>query len=312
MSSTRELPLVSTVIPTWKRSHLVCRSVRSALNQSYSELEVVVVINGEDAATTRVLEEICDPRLRTITLMKNVGPGEGRNTGVRESRGEWISFLDDDDEWQPDKIEKQIASTFNAANDVNFVCCRFEERRPDGARVLPHDFPRPDEHWSDYLYCRGGLLFPSTFLVTRSLMLAMPFSSTLSKNEDFDWLLRVKAAGLIRPVWLNAALTIYHDETEANRLSNYSEWRERYQWMVDNSSVLTKSAIPYYIGRMCIQEAKHSDKPRRACAFLLKEAMLRGRIGLRSLAYLFTITLTGRSFRRKLLIALGFRRGGYL
>src|ERR1700761_5560426 len=103
------MPLVTAVIPTRNRPELVLRAVRSALGQTYSNLEVVVVVDGPDPATVAALEELRDPRVRTIALSRNVGGSEARNVGAREARGEWIALLDDDDEWLPEKLEKQMA-----------------------------------------------------------------------------------------------------------------------------------------------------------------------------------------------------------
>ncbi len=94
-------PLVSVVIPTRNRPHLVGRAVRSALAQTLDAIEVIVVVDGPDEATLQALRQIDDARLRVKTLPRNLGPGEARNAGVGEAQSRWIAFLDDDDEWFP-------------------------------------------------------------------------------------------------------------------------------------------------------------------------------------------------------------------
>src|ERR1700756_3334933 len=112
--------LVTAVIPTRNRPELVCRAVRSALNQTYPNLEVVVVVDGPDPATVAALEELRHPRVRISALSENVGGSEARNIGAREARGEWVALLDDDDEWLPEKLEKQIQSILSSNGSILF------------------------------------------------------------------------------------------------------------------------------------------------------------------------------------------------
>ena len=120
-------PLVSAVIPTRNRPHLVGRAVHSALNQTYACLEIIVVVDGPDSVTQDALAAIRDSRLRVIVLEKNVGVAEARNIGVRRANGDWIALLDDDDEWLPNKIARQIAELTSAAPGTNFTACRCRE-----------------------------------------------------------------------------------------------------------------------------------------------------------------------------------------
>src|ERR1700744_4710601 len=101
---TRSVVKVSAVIPTRNRPGLVCRAVESVLKQTIADLEVVVVVDGPDAATALALQEFHDPRIRCIELQQNVGGSEARNVGIREAQGTWIALLDDDDEWLPTKL----------------------------------------------------------------------------------------------------------------------------------------------------------------------------------------------------------------
>ena len=186
-------PLVSAVIPTHKRPQLVQRAVRSALNQSYPNMEVIVVIDGPEPETVKALEAFHSPSLRVIELPQNVGQSEARNAGVRAARGEWIAFLDDDDEWLPEKTDKQIAFLAGVDSSTNFIVCRSQTADTAITRFWPRDFPHPGENWSEYLACRGCFPAPSTYLVKRQLMIEVPFLKGLSSLEDFDWLLRVNA-----------------------------------------------------------------------------------------------------------------------
>lgn len=101
-------PLVSAIIPTYKRPHLVTQAVHSILTQTPA-LEVIVVVDGPDAATLDSLHSIRDARLRVHVLPHNGGLSNARNTGVELANGRWVAFLDDDDTWLPRKLELQLA-----------------------------------------------------------------------------------------------------------------------------------------------------------------------------------------------------------
>lgn len=108
-----KLPLVSIVIPTYKRSDKIKKSIDSALKQTYSNIEILVVDDNEpDSDYRRFTKEklkkyIDEKKIRYIERSSNGGGSEARNTGIHESKGEFIAFLDDDDEYLPNKIEKQ-------------------------------------------------------------------------------------------------------------------------------------------------------------------------------------------------------------
>jgi len=103
-SQISQSPLVSVIIPTYQRPALLLRAVRSALAQTFSQLEVIVILDGPDPASEEALKEINDARLRLVPLPSRVGGSETRNTGVRNACGQWVAFLDDDDEWLEHKI----------------------------------------------------------------------------------------------------------------------------------------------------------------------------------------------------------------
>jgi glycosyltransferase involved in cell wall biosynthesis len=101
--------LVSVVIPTHNRAALLERALRSVLSQTYRHLEVIVVDDRSTDHTSRLLEEVRDPRVRMVTVDSRRGVAEARNRGIELASGRFIAFLDDDDEWLPRKVERQLA-----------------------------------------------------------------------------------------------------------------------------------------------------------------------------------------------------------
>ena len=117
--------MISVIVPTARRPELLMRAVRSILEQSTSDLEVIVVIDGPDPETMKLLSSISDPRLRFLQNQRSLGSAEARNVGVKAAQGEWVAFLDDDDEWLSDKLELQLAAAGPANHSVIVSCLSY-------------------------------------------------------------------------------------------------------------------------------------------------------------------------------------------
>lgn len=100
--------LVSVVIPTFKRQAFLHLTLKSVLAQTHSNLEVLVVADGDDAETKQVVESQADPRARYLSVSHAGFPAVPRNEGLRHSSGDLLAFCDDDDLWYPTKLEQQI------------------------------------------------------------------------------------------------------------------------------------------------------------------------------------------------------------
>ena len=117
--------LVSIIIPTYNRGYTIKRAVDSVISQTYKNLEVIIVDDGSTDNTKDVIGKINDSRIRYLPHLKRRGCSAARNTGIKASRGEFIAFLDSDDEYYPDKIEKSIEAARNASSRIGMVSSLF-------------------------------------------------------------------------------------------------------------------------------------------------------------------------------------------
>ncbi|SEQ54984.1 glycosyltransferase family 2 protein [Natrinema salaciae] len=108
---------VSVIIPTYNRAATLPRAIDSALEQTIDDLEVVVVDDGSTDDTESVLAAYDDPRVRPVLHATNQGANVARNTGLEHARGEYVAFLDSDDEWHPEKLERQLAALTDRSSD---------------------------------------------------------------------------------------------------------------------------------------------------------------------------------------------------
>jgi len=229
-------PLVSVIIPTFKRPHLVDRAVQSALKQTLGAIEVIVVMDGPDEATLQALRGIGDPRLRLTTLPLHAGQGGALNAGVAQARGKWIACLDDDDEWLPQKLEVQLRTAQGSHHLHPVILCRVVARTQSEEFVWPQFTLRAGETLSEYLFCLKslkrplfgkGLIQTSMILTTKELLQTLPFTCNLVRHLDTDWVLRAckQKSVSIEFVPEPKPLVIWHIESNSGRISTHHDWR---------------------------------------------------------------------------------------
>jgi len=125
-------PLVSVVIPTHNRAHLLGRAIRSALQQTFSDFELIVVDDASTDETERIAKRFHDERLKYMRHASNLGAPVARNTGISNARGDYIGLLDDDDEWYPEKLEKQVLKFSEVSERVGLIYAGHEVRENNG------------------------------------------------------------------------------------------------------------------------------------------------------------------------------------
>jgi glycosyltransferase involved in cell wall biosynthesis len=195
-------PLVSAVIPTYNYGRFVAEAVESALAQTYSPLEVIVVDDGSTDDTRERLAAFGD-RIRYV-YQPNQGLSAARNTGVREARGEWIAFLDSDDVWHPRRVELQMAHAACQPDAGLIAADSFSDSSRRWPAFDPHNIPATPVSMKEILIrSRFG---PGGVLARRECFdLVGGFDTTLRSAEDRDMWLRIAAryplVKLSAPLW---------------------------------------------------------------------------------------------------------------
>lgn len=115
------IPVVSVIIPTYNRAHSIGKSIKSILTQTYQNFEVIVVDDRSTDNTEEIVKSFNDPRIKYIQHQHNSGAAIARNTGIENSLGRYIAFLDSDDEWLPAKLAKQVELLQQSKPEVGVV-----------------------------------------------------------------------------------------------------------------------------------------------------------------------------------------------
>jgi len=184
------MPSVSVVIPTYNYAKYIARSVESVVNQSFQDFEILVVDDGSTDNTREVIETKYKTKVRYF-YQENSGAPSARNRGIEESKGDYLAFLDADDEWFPSKLEKQIDKFKSSADTVGLIYSGFAyiwgESEDKGNKIIPtlrgNIFPS---------FLKGSVLGSPTPVIRKPcFQKAGTFDETLPSSQDWDMWLRI-------------------------------------------------------------------------------------------------------------------------
>lgn len=182
-------PLLSVIIPTYNRGSLILNSVTSVLNQTYKNIELIVVDDCSTDNTEEILKSINDSRIKYVKLEKNSGACIARNKGIELSTGKFIAFNDSDDLWITTKLEKQLCFLKNYNADI--VICKMECRTPENNFI--HNFPNIefDRKISYKDLLKYNSASTQTIFGKTDCFKEIIFDATMPRLQDWDEVLRL-------------------------------------------------------------------------------------------------------------------------
>jgi len=203
------------IIPAYNRAAEIGDAIASVLAQTFADFELVVVDDVSTDGTVAAVEAIADPRLRLVRRETNGGPGAARNSGVAASRGAIIAFLDSDDRWLPEKLERQIG--FMRERGVPVCCTGFALHRPGGGAPEVR-LPDPPHLDGADMIDRADITIGTTMAIERGLFDRVgPFDEDMRRLEDWDWQLRL--GRLVGMDFVPAALAV-HNAPDARAIAD--------------------------------------------------------------------------------------------
>ncbi len=181
---------ISVIIPTYNRCDLLPRALESVLNQTYPADEIIVIDDGSTDETGKMIQQQF-PQVHYIH-QHNQGVSHARNAGIKQAGGDWIAFLDSDDEWLPDKLSCQCAAL--AENPELRVCHSEEIWIRHGRRVNPMNKHQKSGGWIFQRCLPLCAMSPSSILIHRSVFEQTGlFDESLPACEDYDLWLQITA-----------------------------------------------------------------------------------------------------------------------
>jgi GT2 family glycosyltransferase len=270
------------------------------LAQTFSDIELIVACEKDDAATVEALATVADPRVRLVVNPIKSGPGIARDLGARAAAGHWVAFLDDDDEWLPAKLERQLA----VAKDETIVMTLSNVVTPAGIFVRPARPYAEDEPVDEWLFARrtwfrGGdsMMQTSSLMMPALLFGKLGFGS--ARHEEWELVIRAVKQHGYRLVTVREPLVTYYT-------GGMYPWRTSVDWVETMTGLLSPRAVSGF----CLNVATQGLAPverNRAFLTLLRTAFRLGRPEARQLLAFFLIWTIPDSLRDRLRAALGRR-----
>jgi len=186
------LPAVSVIIPNYNRESLIGRAIQSVLDQTFRDLELIIVDDGSTDQSAAFVKTIQDSRVTLVTHPVNLGLAAAWNTGIREARSGLIAFLDSDDSWHPDKLVEQISFLQNNPDVAGCTTGYIQSGLHRTRMVIPS---QKDLELKQILF-HNTLHLGTTMLIHREVFdKTGPFDEILIRGQDTDWLIRFVQTG---------------------------------------------------------------------------------------------------------------------
>ena len=279
-------PLVSCVIPTYRRSDTLSRAIDSVLKQTYSNVEVLVVDDNEKDSpdslnVSKLVQSYSDYRVKLITQPKHINGAEARNAGIRASKGDYIAFLDDDDVWLPTKIERQMEAMSDHP-ECSGSSCLYSHYGKD--RVIRSCPPYSSDNLHRKIIGRDVAVFTSTVVLKKDKLLESGlFNINLKRHQDLQLLLDFTRHNKI--VVLNEYLVKLYVDSNINRANDVQrliEVKERFFEACNN--------------HLDLYTKKERKDILAAHYFEIILAALRGRNWAVTLKYIFKVGINFRAY----------------
>jgi glycosyltransferase involved in cell wall biosynthesis len=234
------MPKVSVIIPVYNSEVSVAETLSSVIAQTYRDLEIIIVDDGSTDNSIDICQQFPDERIK-IVHQKNRGLAGARNTGIRHAQGEFLAFIDSDDVWLSEKLEKHLLHFYNSPQvGVSFSRSQFidDQSKPVGI----YQMPKLTNITPEYLFCRNPIGNGSAVVIRREVLTAIKFEANLygevedfyfddrfRQSEDIECWLRIALQTNWQIEGIPEALTLYRLNSgglSANILKQYESWEK--------------------------------------------------------------------------------------
>lgn len=194
------MPKISIITPTYNSSKFIKRTIKSVLNQTYKDWEYLIIDDGSTDNTVELVNEFTkqDPRIKLFKTPQNSGgPATPKNIGIENARGEYVAFLDHDDEWLPEKLEKQLKVFEESKNEkIGLVCCFINIVDDKTGKTTSRHKNFNKTNTLKLLVQYNFFLTSSCIMVKKSIINKIGgFDNNFQVSDDWDMWLRILKSG---------------------------------------------------------------------------------------------------------------------
>ncbi|MBO2640742.1 MULTISPECIES: glycosyltransferase family 2 protein [Shewanella] len=245
--------LISVIVPVYNRSHIIKRTLISIREQSYKNIEVIVVddCSNDSDKLREIIKSFSDINIIYTRHSQNLHGGASRNTGIRLAKGEYVAFLDSDDSWHPKKLE--ICLNYIEEKNVDFVYSQVE-KIGNQSGIVPSFSILKNESYTDYLLVRNGSIQTSTIFIKRELLDYVVFDPELKRFQDYDFVLKLEL-NCNTSFFIARPLVYMFDDDQIGRISNSYDYIPAKFWLNKIGDHLShKAYYTFLIGRVAQYE----------------------------------------------------------
>lgn len=228
------MPKVSVIIPLYNGKKYIKETLDSVFEQTYLDYEVIVINDGSTDQPEEVLDEYRD-KIKLIRQENSGSPAGAKNTGIRNSKGEYLAFLDQDDLWEREKLAQQV-KIFENQSEVNLVACNVGIISDGGKTLIPRVWPYP-EIWDNCdlkdRLAKGNIILTSSSVMVRKDVFKgqLLFNEKLKITDDYELWYRISRSKKIVLMPKVLAYWRYHENnsskmSEKTRIDTVNYYRE--------------------------------------------------------------------------------------
>lgn len=260
-----EMVKISVIIPTYNRKEYLNGAIQTVLNQTYTDLEIIIIDDGSNNSYADKIVEQYDEPIRLVVHVQNQGLSAARNTGIENSDGEYIAFLDDDDRWHEEKLEQQLASM--ECTGAGIGTCLVASVSPEGG-ILRCERNRPEGDLSDEILRENVIGSPSRVVLRRDILSTKrPFDENLRTKQDWDLFIRLCQREAVALVPDHLCIRTIHDSMSSDpEAAKQDNWRiiEKHESLLRSRGEFEAAKAKYHerVGRtfMGAGELVHARK----------------------------------------------------
>ena len=182
------MPLVSVIIPYFKKKEYIEKTLESVLNQTFKDFELIIIYDDDDLQEYNFLVNISNgiEKIKIIKNSKNLGAGVSRNIGIKNSSGKFFAFIDADDLWLPKKLDKQIS--FMTKNNIEFCFCGYQKKLLNKNIEVKTD--KNELNYNDLI--NSNVIGLSTVVLKKNIIEENLFPKLKTQEDYAAWLKLIK------------------------------------------------------------------------------------------------------------------------
>jgi glycosyltransferase involved in cell wall biosynthesis len=234
MAEIKNKPTVSIIIPTYNRRQLIARSIKSVLNQTYRDFELIIVDDGSTDDTSEVVAGFNDERIRYIRCEENRGEAAARNMGIKVARCVYIAYQDSDDEWLPEKLARQMELLEDAPPQLGVIYTGFWKTENHRRIYIPFSWVNQKNGDIHQELLKGNFIGSPVVLIKKECFDRVGlFDERLRNLVDWEMWLRISKCYHFK--YINEPLVIAHYHSD-NVSSNHRAFIEALESVLEKYS----------------------------------------------------------------------------